>query len=248
MVILGVVTHIVTLFGVPIHALTQQQVLQRMHEYIDSSVMNIIATPNNEILLKALHSPAFTAVLQATTLNIPDSTGVLLAAKYLGHTIPERVTGIDTMTQFCTELDADTPVFLLGAAEGIAHKAAHALQLRNQDLIIAGTYCGSPALQEQEYICTRITQSGAKVLFVAFGAPYQEEWLLRNVQRLPNVRIGMGVGGSFDFLAGTVKRAPILLRRCGLEWAWRLFIQPKRLPRIWNATVVFAWRVVRSAT
>ena len=169
----------------------------------------------------------------------------MIAAKLTGQKLPARVTGSDTMVAFCNTLDSNTPVFLLGAAPGVAEKAAQKLQLFNPQLKVAGTFSGSPAANEAEEICNRITMSGAKVLFVAFGAPKQETWLHTYAHLLPNVRVGMVVGGTFDFLAGKITRAPKLMRKLGLEWFWRLLQEPSRLPRMWNATVVFMWQVFR---
>ena len=81
----------------------------------------------------------------------------------------------------------------------------------------------------------------AAVLFVAFGMGKQEKWIYENIEKLPSVKIAMGVGGAFDYISGSVPRAPLLLRTLGLEWAYRLWKQPSRIGRIWNATAVFMW-------
>lgn len=228
-----------------IHAVTREQALQQMHDFLADPKFHLVTTPNNEILLKAQKNPEFLKVLNSADLNVADSTGLMFAAKLTDQHLPERVTGIDTMTEFCSQLQADVPVFLLGAAEGIAAEAAQKLQLHNPQLTVVGTHAGSPFPNDAEAICQQITASGAQVLFVAFGAPKQELWLANNAHNLPTVRLGMGVGGSFDFVAGKISRAPKLLRALGLEWFWRLLQEPKRLPRMWNATVVFMVKVLR---
>lgn len=234
------------ILGVPIHAVTKKQAGTLLQNFALQPQFRLVCTPNNEMLVYAQKDPAFLQVLRSADLAIPDSTGLLLAAKMTGQYLPERVTGVDTMTTFCTQLPNSVPVFFLGAAPGIAEKAANVLKSRNPHLHIAGTYSGSPAAYEAEHICNKITQSGAQVLFVAFGAPKQEIWLQTYKNLLPHVHIAMGVGGSFDFIAGVIPRAPRLFQRLGLEWLYRLWREPKRLPRIWRATAVFMWYVVRS--
>jgi N-acetylglucosaminyldiphosphoundecaprenol N-acetyl-beta-D-mannosaminyltransferase len=92
----------------------------------------------------------------------------------------------------------------------------------------------------------RINRSGANVLLVAFGVPKQDFWITRHAAQLTNVRIAIGVGGAFDYLSGRIRRAPAVFRRMGLEWLWRVVQEPRRIPRILNATVVFLWTVLRS--
>jgi len=104
---------------------------------------------------------------------------------------------------------------------------------------IAGTFAGSPSQEEDVNIRKLIDQSEAKILFVAFGAPKQEMWIARNLAHLKHIKVVMGVGGAFDFISGTIKRAPYWMRRIGVEWLYRLIKQPSRIGRIFNATIKF---------
>jgi N-acetylglucosaminyldiphosphoundecaprenol N-acetyl-beta-D-mannosaminyltransferase len=122
-------------------------------------------------------------------------------------------------------------IFLLGAAPGIAEKAGEQLRKRYPHLKIAGTYAGSPHPAEEEEICQRIKNSQAEILLVAYGAPKQELWLSRNLDRLP-LRLAMCVGGSFDFLAGITPRAPKWMQVLGIEWLYRLIQEPRRWRRM----------------
>ncbi len=99
---------------------------------------------------------------------------------------------------------------------------------------------------ENEEIIKNINESNANILFVAFGMNKQECWISENLAKMPNIRIAMGVGGSFDYLSGIVRRAPCFLRKIGLEWLYRLIKQPQRLGRIFNATVVFTYIVLKN--
>lgn len=201
---------------------------------LESRAQHHVATPNNEMLVAATRHPEFRAVLGRTALNIPDSTGVALAAR-----LRERVTGIDTMQALCAQLNENYPVFLLGAAPGVAARAAERLQRHNPRLRIAGTHAGSPRPVDASDIVERIARARPRVLFVAYGAPAQELWIDKHLKDLPSVRVAMGVGGAFDFIAGTKRRAPRWMRSAGLEWLWRFAKEPSRWKRMWNAVVVF---------
>lgn len=233
----------VPLLGVPIDPLTRKEAVVRIKEMLMGNAQHHIATPNSEMLVEASRNHAFKTVLHQTSLNLPDSAGLLWAAKRTGRYVPERVTGVDTVTDLCRELDDTTPVFLLGAAEGIAEKAAKKLQSMNPQLKIAGTFAGSPKEEDAEEIIRRIHTSNATLLLVAYGAPAQDLWIHKYLPSMPNVHVAMGIGGTFDFLAGDRKRAPLILQQLRLEWLWRLLIEPSRLPRILTAVAVFPWKV-----
>lgn len=233
----------ITILDVPIDSVTHAEAIARTREMALSDRQHHIMTPNPEMLVEAQRNPAFLSLLQRTDLNIPDGAGLLFAARLLGASLPERVTGVDLVTSMTGELDLQ-PVFFLGAAEGVAATAAKTLQSMNPALVVAGTYAGGPSQEEEEEIVRRIHVSGARTLFVAYGAPAQDLWIDRVLSRLPSVRVAMGVGGAFDFLAGTTQRAPVLLQRMRLEWLWRLIHEPRRLPRIFRAVVVFPFLVL----
>lgn len=199
-----------------------------------------IATPNPEMLLETRKNPEFKKILQKQTdLNIPDGFGVILASKLQRTPLLERVTGTDLMQSLCQNTPNGTKIFLLGAAPKVVEKVKIILGKKHNNIKVAGTYSGSPAPEEEKNIRARINKSGAEILFVAFGAPKQEFWLARNLAHLPNVKIAMGVGGAFDFIAGAKKRAPKFMRQIGLEWLFRLIQEPKRIKRIYNAVIKF---------
>lgn len=235
----------ISLLGVPIDALTASEAISRLKAMLASGAQHHVMTPNNEMLVQASRSKEFHDLLSSTSLNLPDSTGLLFAARLTGQTLPERVTGVDTVISLCDSLSENQTVFLLGAAPGIAERARDALCLRNPNLRIVGCYSGSPSAAEAPSILQKITAAAPQVLFVAFGAPQQDCWIRDHLSSLPSVRIAMGVGGTFDFLAGIQKRAPKVMRVVGLEWLWRFFREPKRYKRMWNAVVVFPYLVLR---
>lgn len=236
----------VEILGVPIDAVTMHEALKYALAFLDDGEKHHIATPNNEMLLVAQKNSSFKAVLQTSSLNIPDSTGLLWAAKRKGQVLPERVTGVDFTEKLCRRLSKDQSVFFLGGYKGAGKKAAEALQNINPNLTVAGTYEGSPSSSDAPDIIQRINDSGASILFVAYGAPAQELWINQYLMNLVSVRVAIGIGGTFDFLSGRIKRAPKCMQRCGLEWLWRLLQQPTRIGRMWNAVVVFPLKVLLS--
>lgn len=232
----------VSILGVRIDAVTLQEARNRILE-LSRHGQHHVMTPNPEMLVAADRDPAFKALLNSSALNIPDGAGLLWAARCQKKFLPERVTGVDVLSALCAAPECPT-VFLLGAGESVAEKAADALRKKNPSLTIAGTYSGSPHLEDESEILMRINASGAQILFVAYGAPAQDFWIEKNLKRMPSVRVAMGVGGAFDFLAGVRSRAPLFMQSLGIEWLWRLIQEPRRIKRIFTAVVVFPFLVL----
>jgi N-acetylglucosaminyldiphosphoundecaprenol N-acetyl-beta-D-mannosaminyltransferase len=135
--------------------------------------------------------------------------------------------------------------FLLGAAEGVAEKAKEELQKKHHDLDIVGTYSGTP---HDHKAIELINNTQPNLLLVAFGHGKQEKWIIDNLSKIPSVKVAIGVGGTLDFLAGNVSRAPQWMRTLKLEWLWRLCMEPRRIKRIWTATVTFPRMIIRAKT
>ncbi len=234
------------ILGVPVDAITLSGAVMRLEKMAAGVAQHHVVTPNPEMLVAARSDPAFHAVLERASLAVPDGVGLLLAARYLGAPLLERVAGIDLLTSFCAQTRAS--VFFLGAAEGVAGRAVEALRSSYPTLHVAGTYAGSARKEDEEEILARIRGSGASVLFVAYGAPAQDLWIARMLPRLPHIKVAMGVGGSFDFLAGVQRRAPLWMRRLGLEWLWRLLAEPRRIGRICRAVLHFPLLISKHQT
>jgi N-acetylglucosaminyldiphosphoundecaprenol N-acetyl-beta-D-mannosaminyltransferase len=191
-----------------------------------------IVTPNAEFVMRARREPAFRDVLNSADLAIPDGAGLLLAGRILGTPLREQVQGTDLVARLAgLSATEGWRMFFLGAAEGVAEAAASKLKSRYPTLQIAGTYGGSPRVEDELEILARIKLAApVHVLAVAYGAPAQEYWLARNLPKL-DVRLGLGVGGALDFISGRVPRAPLWLRRAGFDWLYRLVRQPWRWRR-----------------
>jgi len=232
----------VLLLGVPIDPLTRIDAIVRIKNLLGAERQSHVMTPNNEMLVEATKNPAFRSVLQKSHLNLPDSMGLLFAARWTHQTLQERVPGVDTVEALLKTISSEHPVYFLGAAEGVAQQAASALQVKNPHLKIAGTFSGHP---NDSTLIERINAAKPHLLLVAFGAPKQDMWIDQHLKNLPTVRVAMGVGGTFDFLAGKIKRAPAFMRSLGLEWLWRLLQEPRRIGRIWRAVIVFPVLILR---
>lgn len=224
---------VISILGIPVHAVTMADTLALVEQYMGEPRVHQIATVNPEFVMAAQGDPAFRQVLRTADLCIPDGVGMLYAARRKGLTLPERVPGSELVYALAEQAaTCGWPLFLLGAAPGVAEKAAAVFIERFPDLRIAGTYAGSPAIEENDALLRLINDSGAKLLFVAYGAPKQDKWIERNRANLTSVRVAVGVGGSLDFVTGRAVRAPRWMQQVGLEWLHRLYKEPWRWRRM----------------
>jgi lipopolysaccharide heptosyltransferase II len=221
------------ILGLPVHQITFAGLLDQIGEWVSDSRAHQICTINPEFIMMAQRDILFYTVLQRADLCVADGVGLLLAARFMRQPLPERVTGSDGVPLICERAAREGwKIFFLGAASGVAQQAAEILRAKHPALQIVGVHAGSPAADEEDSIVELINQSGAQILFVAYGAPNQDKWIARNLHRFTSVRIAIGVGGSFDFIAGVAKRAPLWMRRAGIEWLYRLITQPWRWKRM----------------
>ena len=219
--------------GVPVDGITYAQWIELIGQWINEATSaRHVCTVNPEFIMIARNDPVFFQILRRADLCVPDGVGLLWASRILGSPIPQRVTGSDGVPLIARHAaERGWRIFLLGAAEGIAAEAAGVLNRRHPALQIAGCYAGSPSEAEEDAIVALVNQSAVDILFVAYGAPEQDKWIARNLPRL-QVKMAMGIGGSLDFIAGVVPRAPAWMRRYGLEWLYRLMRQPWRFRRM----------------
>ena len=235
------------ILNVRVDDVTYDETLALVERFVAERAPHQICTVNAEFIMTAQRDDAFRRVINSAALCIPDSAGVLWAARRLGHPLRERVAGSDMVgTIAARAAERGWRVYFLGAAPGVADKAAAILQTRNPGLVVAGVFAGSPAPAEYDAIVARIRAAQPDVLFVAFGAPAQDMWIARN-QPVLQVPVAMGIGGSLDFIARVARRAPVWMQRLGLEWLYRLVREPWRWRRQ-LALPRFVWRVWRTTT
>ena len=188
-----------------------------------------VITANPEFVMLCRRDPQVAAIAAAADLVIPDGTGALIASRLLGDPLPGRAPGrlfVERLAAVARERDLS--LFLLGAAAGVAERAAAALVARHPGLRIAGTHAGDA--QSADAVAA-VAAARPDLLFVAFGMPKQERWIARHLGDLPTVKVAVGVGGSLDYLAGAAKPPPGIVHAVGLEWLWRLGRDPKRWRR-----------------
>ncbi len=229
--------------GIKVDEVSKEQALQKAVDFLNSSGQHKIFTPNPEMIVKAQKDEYFKKVLNSGDLNLCDGVGLQIFAKF-----KTRVPGIDFMLEVCKlASEQGRGVYLLGSgSDEVVGGAFEELEKKYPNLEISGYNKGpdiseNPACRFDGPVFEQINQSGAQILFVAFGMGKQEKWIYENLNKMPKVKIAMGVGGSFDFISGHIKRAPLFLRRLGLEWMYRLIQQPSRIGRILNATFRFTW-------
>ncbi len=222
----------VDILGVKISRADYVTATKEIERFLVDGKKHYIVTPNPEFVVLAQTDQEFRQILNQADLAIPDGVGLRVGT---------RVTGTDLMIKLCgLAAKKGYSIFLLGGRNGVAEEAAKRLKAQFANLNIVGTCEANPKEVGAGAFEGTALQAKPSIdfLFVAYGAPKQEKWIARNLDKIP-VRVAMGVGGAFDFIAGKRKRAPKFLRQLGLEWLWRLIQEPQRFPRILNAIIKF---------
>jgi N-acetylglucosaminyldiphosphoundecaprenol N-acetyl-beta-D-mannosaminyltransferase len=231
--------------GAPVDCVDPARAVARAGVLMSSGRPSAILAVNPEKVVQCGKNRRLAAVLQSAGLLLPDGIGVVLAARLLHGQRIARVPGCELMPALCAHAAANGhSVFLFGGAPGVAEAAAAALARAHPSLRVAGWEQGYLDADANERLIERINASKPDILFVALGSPRQELWIGENLGRL-DVKLCQAVGGTFDILAGNVKRAPSLFRAIQLEWLYRLLSQPKRALRQ-SALPIFAGRTLRA--
>jgi N-acetylglucosaminyldiphosphoundecaprenol N-acetyl-beta-D-mannosaminyltransferase len=230
--------------GVRVDCVDMQTALGRIEALVEQGGHHLIATVNPEFVMRARTDPEFARVLESADICLPDGSGVVWAARRQGCAMPGPVTGVDLIPPLAAVCERrGWRLFLLGAAPGVAADLAGRLQADHPRLDVAA-YAGSAEPDADADTVATIKKHDPDVVLVAFGAPRQEMWIDRAARRL-RAPVAIGVGGSFDYLTGRVPRAPLWMRRAGLEWLFRLGRQPWRVRRM-AVLPAYALRVLRS--
>ena len=218
------------ILGVRFDDLTQQEAAQQGRQLLEEDKFHYVVTPNPEFLLAAEKDPEFRRVLNAADLVLPDGIGVVYSAKILGTPLKERVPGIEFAEAMLSALnDMGGRLYLLGAKPGVAEEAGRRICARYPALVLCGTHDGY--FKDEQAILPEIAAAKPDLLFVCLGAPKQEKWMAR-WGRHTGAKLAIGLGGCLDVFAGNVQRAPERWQKLGLEWAYRLKKEPKRIGRM----------------
>ncbi len=232
------------MLGLPICNVSMQQAVKSIDGRIRSGGCYQIATANLDFVRHARESPELHRVICECAMVLPDGYPLVLVSRLLGRPLQERLTGAD-LTPELAKLSAEKGyrIFLLGSTNQNAEMSIEILQARYPGAQFVGYYAPAPAPlgeMDDEEILRRIHAARPDILLVAFGNPKQELWIYRNRERL-EVPISIGVGGTLDLIAGSKRRAPVFLQNHGLEWVWRMALEPRRLgPRYWKDFVALA--------
>lgn len=223
------------LLGIPIHALTERECIDVILSRLRLGKGGWVVTPNLDILRRCVRDQAFREMVLKADLVVPDGMPLIWASRLSRSRLPERVPGSGLISTLSEAAARDgRSVFLLGGAPGTADAAAEILTLRSGALRVVGTHCPEVGFearpQEMDELAARLRQASPDIVFVGLGSPKQEKLILRMRPVLPRAW-WLGIGVSFSFLCGHVRRAPMWMQQFGLEWMHRLAQEPARLGR-----------------
>lgn len=223
-----------------------------LEEFLQNLQQGIVFTPNVDHLMKLQKDSEFVKAYEKADFRICDSQILMYAAKFLGTPIKAKISGSDLFPLFCEHHrdNQDIKIFLLGGADGIPQQAQQNINQRIGRQIVVDAHSPSFGFEKDEAECqkilTLIRQSSANVLVIGVGAPKQEKWIAKYYNQLPNINIFMGVGAAIDFEAGNKPRAPEFISNLGLEWLFRLLLEPKRLwKRYLLQDIPFFWLLLK---
>ena len=231
--------------GSPMHTVSMGETVSFIEQRIASKTFTQHVVVNVAKLVNMQKDPVLAeSVTSCDIINI-DGMGVVLGARLLGHDVPERVAGVDLFQELIKLAACEQfPVFLLGATEEVVTRTANRVQHKHPDLILAGFHHGY-FWDNEEVVVQKIKNCGARMLFVAITSPKKENFINRWRDQL-GVDFVMGVGGTFDVVAGKVSRAPLWMQKYGLEWLYRVFQEPRRMwKRYMKTNTLFIWLVIR---
>jgi len=238
----------IVMLGVPFDRVTSVDSLRIIGQMIASGRPHYAATANVDFAVQALKDVELHRILADADLVLCDGMPLVWASRFLGNPLPERVTGSDLVPLLLAEAELKGwRVFFLGGTDASVATAAERVRMRHPKLELVGAYSPpfKPLLEmDHEDIVRRVREARPDILLVAFGCPKQEKWISMQL-RHTGVPLSIGVGATIDFLAGSVRRAPLWMQRTGLEWVFRMLQEPNRLFRRYCTDLwVFGWAIL----
>ncbi|HEX5429788.1 MAG TPA: WecB/TagA/CpsF family glycosyltransferase [Patescibacteria group bacterium] len=234
----------VNVANVLVDNVTKLEAIKLIDEFVQSGKPHLVVTAYSEFVVFANRDQNYLKVLNGADLSLPDGQGLVWAANFLAGTkvITEKISGSKFIWDIA-ELASEKgySMSLVGGQDNVAALSAQALKLKFPNLKI------NLAVSERPFdaqIVQGIANSNSDILCIAYAPPKQETWLSQNLSFL-NVKVAIGLGGTFDYLSGKRKTAPDWVGHLGLEWLWRLITQPWRIRRMWNAVLVFSFIVFK---
>lgn len=241
--------------GVNIANVDIDEATEFIKENLESGIQTAVYTPNAEIVQLCINDADFCELINSAELVVPDGVGVVKAARILGTPLKGKVAGIELGERVLeAAAESGAGVFLFGGSDesrtpsgvSVADQCKKVFEEKYPGIKVAGTRHGyfKKEGEENDETLRLINESGAEILFVCLGAPLQEKWIAANREKLPNVKVFLGLGGSLDVYSGNLKRAPKLFISLGLEWFYRLLCEPKRAGRMMSLPKFYfgTWR------
>lgn len=217
------------ILGFNVSTYNEEKILEKIFTDYKKNEQLFIVNINPEIIINNYKNNKFMDILNKQKYQIPDGSGIVWASKKKEGNIKSRITGIDLMQKICEEAQKHSgKIFLYGSKQEIAEKTATELKAKYPKLDIVGTCNG---YEDEKKVVEKIKKAQADIVFVGLGSPKQENFIINYKDKLTNVRIFMPVGGSFDVISKTKKRAPKWMIKCNIEWLYRLLKEPKRIFR-----------------
>ncbi len=237
------------IFNIKLDNLTINEALNKIGQFLNSNKQHYVVLAYSEFIIRAQKDQEFKNILNKADLCLCESNGLYLVYSFLNNKLKESINGVDLIYKICNKLQVTnyglgipTKIFLLGGKKDVVKKAKE--KLGNK---IIGEEHG---YQNLEKIIKKINKIKPNILLVGLGSPKQEKWIFNNLSKMPSVKVAIGVGGAFDFISGRIKRAPKILQKIGLEWLWRLTLQPKRIKRVYNGVIKLSilsikWKILK---
>jgi N-acetylglucosaminyldiphosphoundecaprenol N-acetyl-beta-D-mannosaminyltransferase len=219
-----------SILGVKVHPFTFEETIATIERFIEEREPRMVITLGTEMVMAAQKSSEFISVVNGCDLVCADAVGIVWALRRKGVPVSEKVAGIEILERLCSLSGRKGwRLYFLGAGESVAEEAVGNLKKRYPDMIVAGISHGF--FKDDGEMIRKIREASPDVLFIALGSPKQEYWFREHRGEL-GVPVGIGVGGSLDVLSGKLKRSPKWMIRFGLEWLYRLYLQPWRWKRM----------------
>lgn len=217
----------IEVLNVPVNVTTTEEINENIKEVIENKKQFTILSINLNKIIQFHENKEFAAIVDSFECFIPDGISIVKASDKLN----DRITGVDLFEDICKNHEKlNAKIFLYGSAQEVVEKAKEVLEEKYTGINIVGYENGF--VKDTDVLINKINESGANILFIAMGSPKQEFWIHENRNKL-NVNVLMGVGGTFDVMSGKIKRAPLVFRKLGLEWLYRMLREPvKRFKQI----------------
>ena len=235
----------VTILGSEINAITPKETIEEIDKFNKNHVFAHIITADSLALVRANEDSAFNNIMEKAELVVPDGAGLIWASDFVGQPLPCRVPGVALVSSICEHFaENKKKVYFIGSRPGIAEKAAEILK-EKYNVNICGVQHGffKAASADEDDIINNIAKAEPDVVFVALGVPRQE-WFIDKLRSKDVKCVAIGVGGSFDVISGDLRRAPVIMQRCGIEWLFRLWLEPSRIWRMAKIPI-FVLKVLR---